>query len=136
MTGEALTGSSTPPIWLAAEIWQFAPTCAQLPTSACESIIVPSPTQEPVLMYMGGMQVTPLPTKQPSRMLDPPGTMRTPESMEKFFSGYVDLSKKSCCAPSEHISTMYPMRKPSRIPFLTHAFTRQPVLEDASGSAA
>src|SRR5579885_348624 len=92
MTGEALTGSSTPPIWLAAEIWQFAPTCAQLPTSACESIIVPSPTHEPVLIYMGGMQVTPLPTKHPSRMLDPPGTIRTPLSGVRRFTGQVALS--------------------------------------------
>ncbi len=30
-------------ICAAAEMWQFLPTCAQLPTSACESIIVLSP---------------------------------------------------------------------------------------------
>ena len=61
ITGSAPTGSSTPPIWLAAEMWQFLPTCAQLPTSACESTMVPSPTYAPALMYIGGMQVTPLP---------------------------------------------------------------------------
>ena len=61
MTGSAPTGSSTPPIWEAAEMWQFLPTCAQLPTSAWESTMVPSPTYAPTLMYMGGMQVTPLP---------------------------------------------------------------------------
>ena len=61
ITGSAPTGSSTPPIWLAAEMWQFLPTCAQLPTSACESTIVPSSTYAPALMYIGGMQVTPLP---------------------------------------------------------------------------
>src|ERR1700681_2874877 len=32
---------------------------------------------------------------------------------------------------------MLPIRKPSRMPFLTHAFTRQPLgITDASGSAA
>src|SRR2546425_2590800 len=31
---------------------------------------------------------------------------------------------------------MVPMRKPSRMPFLTQALARQPVLEDESGSAA
>src|SRR5205823_2009821 len=80
ITGSAPTGSSTPPICVAAEIWQFRPICAQLPTSACESTIVPSATYAPALMYMGGMQVTPLPTKHPSRMLDPPGTILTPLS--------------------------------------------------------
>ena len=78
ITGIAPTGSSTPPICAAAEMWQFLPICAQLPTSACESTMVPSPTYAPALMYIGGMQVTPRPTKQPSRMLEPPGTMRTP----------------------------------------------------------
>ena len=43
-TGFALTGSSTPPICAAAEIWTRFPICAQLPTNACESIIVPSST--------------------------------------------------------------------------------------------
>ena len=59
ITGSAPTGSSTPPICDAAEMWQLRPTCAQLPTSAWESTIVPSPTYAPTLMYMGGMQVTP-----------------------------------------------------------------------------
>ena len=34
-----------------------------------------------------------------------------------------------------HVTTA-PMRKPSRIPFFTQAFTRQPVCAEASGSAA
>src|ERR1700691_4586272 len=34
------------------------------------------------------------------------------------------------------ISTVAPMRKPSRMPFFTHGFTRQPVAVDESGSAA
>ena len=42
--------------------------------------MVSSPTYAPTLMNIGGMQVTPLPTKQPSRMLEPPGTIRTPLS--------------------------------------------------------
>src|ERR1035438_9756205 len=40
MTGSAPTGSSTPPIWLGAEMWQFLPTWGQLPTRACESIVL------------------------------------------------------------------------------------------------
>src|SRR5579883_681875 len=134
MTGEALTGSSTPPIWLAADIWQRAPTCAQLPTSACESIIVPSSMYAPALMYMGGMQVTPRARYAPLRTLDPPGTMRTASCGPNFFSGYVALSRKEKSPTG--ISTMAPMRKPSRIPFFTHALTRQPVGEAASGWAA
>ena len=55
------TGSSTPPICAAAEIWQCFPTCAQLPTSACESIMVPSPTYAPTFTNIGGMQITPRP---------------------------------------------------------------------------
>src|SRR5262245_51667886 len=34
------------------------------------------------------------------------------------------------------MSVLTPMRKPSRMPFLTHAFTRQPVGLAGSGSAA
>src|ERR1041385_7005851 len=34
------------------------------------------------------------------------------------------------------MSTFVPMRKPSRMPFFTHKFTRQPVGLAASGSAA
>ena len=59
ITGSAPTGSSTPPICAAAEMWHLRPTCAQLPTSACESIIVPSSTYAPTFTYIGGMQVTP-----------------------------------------------------------------------------
>ena len=36
---------------------------------------------------MGGMQVTPVPMKQPSRTLEPPGTMRTPLSAVKVRTG-------------------------------------------------
>src|SRR5580698_4548030 len=100
ITGSAPTGSSTPPICAAAEIWQLVPICAQLPISACESTIVPSPTQDPTLINIGGMHVTPLPTKQPSRMLDPPGTMRTPSLVVKCFTGNVALSKNGCRAES------------------------------------
>ena len=93
ITGSAPTGSSTPPICAAAEMWQFFPICAQLPTSACESTMVPSPTHAPALMYIGGMHVTLLPMKQPSRMLEPPGTMRTPLAAVTCFTGHVALSK-------------------------------------------
>ena len=52
-------GSSTPPICAPAEMWQFRPICAQLPTSACESIMVCSSRYAPTLMNIGGMQTTP-----------------------------------------------------------------------------
>ena len=73
ITGSAPTGSSTPPICAAAEIWQLLPTCAHEPTSACESIIVSSPTYAPTFTNIGGMQITPRPMYAPSRMLEPPG---------------------------------------------------------------
>src|SRR5208282_228022 len=135
-TGIAPTGSSTPPICAAAEMWHFLPICAQLPTSTCESTSVPSPTYAPTLMYIGGMHVTLLPTKQPSRMLDPPGTIRTPDSAVNFFTGYVALSKKGCRDASIDISTITPIRKPIKIPFFTQELTRHPVADDGSGSAA
>src|SRR5579872_6688604 len=73
-------------------------------------------------------------------MLEPPGTMRTPEFAVKCFGGNVFLSKKgSCRAPAaapRDISTVAPIRNPSRMPFFTQALTRQPFGALASGSAA
>src|SRR5580698_7868878 len=135
MTGNRPTGSSTPPIWAAAEMWQLLPTWAQLPTSACESITVPSPTQAPALMYMGGIQMTPLPIKQPSRMLEPPGTRRMPSEGLSRFTGQVALSNMGVRTGSGDIFTTAPMRRPDRMPFLTQMFTRQPLGVDPSGSA-
>src|SRR5436853_6462008 len=86
-------------------------------------------------MYIGGMQVTPRPTKQPSLILEPPGTILIPASAPICFSGYVDLSKKGKLPPSV-MSTMPPIRKPRRIPFFTQLFTRQPDDCAESGSAA
>ena len=63
-------------------------------------------------------------------MLDPPGTMRTAVCGVNRFTGKVDLSKKGWRAASTDISTTPPMRKPSRMPFLTQAFTRQPLGAD------
>ena len=45
-----------------------------------------------MLMYIGGMQITPLATKAPSRTLDPPGTIRTPAAAPGRLSGMVSLS--------------------------------------------
>ena len=45
-------------------------------------------------MNIGGMQVTPLPMKQPSRMLDPPGTMRTPLGKSKLLHRISGLVEK------------------------------------------
>src|ERR1017187_7104702 len=57
-------------------------------------------------------------------MLDPPGTMRTPLWGVNCFTGKVELSKKGWRVASIDISTTPPMRKPSRMPFLTQPFTR------------
>src|SRR3982074_488903 len=78
ITGNAPTGSSTPPTWAAAERWTRLPTCAHEPTNAWLSIILAASTYAPTFTYIGGMQITPDATYAPSRMLDPPGTMRTP----------------------------------------------------------
>src|SRR5580704_8171706 len=82
------------------------------------------------------MQVTPLPMKQPSRMLEPPGTMRTPLAEVMCFTGYVDLSKNGWRSGSTDMSVMAPMRNPRRMPFFTQALTRQPDDDFSSGSAA
>src|SRR5689334_19714686 len=87
-------------------------------------------------MNIGGMHVIPRPTYALSRTLDPPGTMRTWLATLIAFTGYVSLSKNGCRTRSTDMSTSLPMRNPSRIPFFTHAFVRQPVFDAASGSAA
>src|ERR1700733_11263534 len=92
MTGDAFTGSNTPPICAAADRCTRLPICAQLPTSACESTIVPSSTYAPTFTYIGGMQTTPLARYAPDRTDDPPGTMRTPSSTANLRGGYVFLS--------------------------------------------
>src|ERR1019366_3890274 len=74
------------------------------------------------------------PRYAPSRTLLPPGTMRMPFSGPMRCMGYVFLSRK-LSAPTD-MSTLMPMRKPTRMPFLTQALTRQPVAVAASGSAA
>jgi hypothetical protein len=45
-----------------------------------------------MLMYIGGMQMTPLAMNAPSRTLDPPGTMRMPAAAPGRLSGIVSLS--------------------------------------------
>ena len=46
-----------------------------------------------MLMYIGGMQITPAPRYAPSRTDDPPGTMRTLLAAVNRLSGSVSLSK-------------------------------------------
>ena len=46
-----------------------------------------------MLMYIGGMQMTPLPRYAPSLTEDPPGTSRTREAAESGRSGSVSLSR-------------------------------------------
>src|SRR5579885_281550 len=124
MTGTAPTGSSTPPICAAADRWTRLPTCAHEPTSAWLSIIVPSSTYAPALTYIGGMQTTPAARYAPSRTDEPPGTMRTPSMIVVGRTGYVSLSKKRSEACAD-MSESAPMRKPARMPRLTHELTCQ-----------
>ena len=44
IVGIAPAGSSTPPIWVAAEMWMLRPTCAHEPMVTWLSTMVPSPT--------------------------------------------------------------------------------------------
>ena len=44
ITGFACSGSSTPPMPAPPEMWQFLPICAQLPTVAQVSTMVPLST--------------------------------------------------------------------------------------------
>ena len=69
------------------------PTCAHDPINACESTSVPSRTYAPMLMYIGGMQTTDRATYAPSRIVEPPGTMRMPSPIDGFFSDILSLSK-------------------------------------------
>ena len=46
----------------------------------------------PMFTYIGGMQTTLDATYAPSRIVDPPGTMRTPAATPGFFNGIVSLS--------------------------------------------
>src|SRR3712207_8645278 len=88
-TGEAFTGSSTPPICAAALRCTRSPTWAHEPTSACESTIVPSPTCAPTFTYIGGMHTTPAARYAPRRTADPPGTIRTPCPAARVRGGHV-----------------------------------------------
>src|SRR3982074_1439327 len=87
-------------------------------------------------MNIGGIQITCLPTEQPSRIIEPPGTIRTLEAASNLFTGNVDLSKKGWRDTSIDISTIVPIRNPTRIPFFTQVLTRHPERADRSGSAA
>jgi hypothetical protein len=45
-----------------------------------------------MLMYIGGMQTTPVATNAPVRIVEPPGTIRTPAEAPGSFSVIVSLS--------------------------------------------
>ena len=93
-TGDAFTGSSTPPICAAALRCTRSPICAHEPTSACESTIVPAPTYAPTLTYIGGMQTTPGARYAPRRTDEPPGhDAHAVARASNARGGYVCLSK-------------------------------------------
>ena len=89
-----------------------------------------------MLMYIGGMQMTPRPRYAPSRTDDPPGTSRTFDAVESDRRGSVSLSRYGESALGESNATTSPQRNPTRMPCLTQGLTRQPVGDDGSGSAA
>src|SRR6185436_1137733 len=93
-----------------------------------------------MLTYIGGMHITPRPRKAPSRTAEPPGTRRMPAwtPARKRRTGSVSLSKNWTSRSTwvSDMSTVSPNLKPSRMPCLTHAFTRQPVGAEGSGDAA
>src|ERR687891_544932 len=132
-TGIAPTGSITPPTCAPALMCTRLPICAHEPTSACESTRLDSSTYAPILMYIGGTQMTPLATYAPSRIDEPPGTTRTPIAALIFLSGSVSLSPKNQRPLSTETSTRSPQRKPTRMPCFTQVLTRQPVGAAASG---
>jgi hypothetical protein len=61
-------------------------------------------------MYIGGMQMTSRPTNAPSRIVDPPGTMRTPCCAVKRLSGSVSLSKNGHRPCHAQLAERYPRR--------------------------
>ena len=113
--------------------WQCWPTCAQEPTVAQVSTIVPSPTCAPMLTKLG-ISTTSLPMCAPRRAIAP-GTTRTP-SLRKSASLNPSnragtLSQNGAgCASTNRISLT---RKYSSTAFFNHALTRQP--PSPSGSA-
>ena len=62
--------------------------------------------------------------------------MRTPLARVELLHRVGGFIEERLARRSTDMSTMPPMRKPSRMPFFTQAFTRQPVAMAASGSAA
>ena len=121
ITGRAPTGSRTPPSCDAAERCTCFPTWAHEPTSAWESIMVPSSTYAPMFTYAGGIMITDGARYAPVRTLLPPGTIRTPFSAVNFLAGMVSLSKKENWPWVMSVS--FPRRKPLRITSFTHEFT-------------
>ena len=102
-------------------MWMFRPTWAQEPMVTWLSTMVPSPTYAPTFTYAGGITMLPGARYAPRRMLEPPGTMRTPSAAVNFRTGKVSLSKKENC-PSD-MSVTAPNLKPARITSFTHLFT-------------
>ena len=90
IVGLACIGSSTPPIPAPAEMWQLVPTCAQEPTEAQVSIIVPSPTLAPMFTKLG-ISTTFLPICAPRRTIAP-GTARIPAARNRSASQPVNFS--------------------------------------------
>ena len=80
--------------------------------------------------------MTPAPTKAPSRTDDPPGTSRTRDAASSRLRGRVSLSRNGTPGSDPGNAAMSPQRKPTRMPCLTHACTRQPAGAPGSGVAA
>src|SRR5215813_7609785 len=84
--------------------------------------MVPASTYAPAFTNIGGIQTTPGATYAPSRIVEPPGTMRTFSLIVVGRAGYVSLSKNLKLSPVD-MSVNAPMRKPSSSPCFTHEWT-------------
>src|SRR6185503_20548575 len=125
MTGPACNGSSTPPMPAPPEIWQFLPICAQLPTVAQVSIIVPESTQAPRLTK-DGISTTPGAMKAEWRTTQP-GTARKPALRKRAALQPLNLestlSHQAALPGPPGITLMSLSRKDSSTAFLSHWLT-------------
>jgi hypothetical protein len=68
-------------------------------------------------MYIGGMQTTPRPIYDPSRMLEPPGTSRTPSRADPLHRVRGLVQKRLAFGIHRHVDDL-PHPKPQQQPFL------------------
>ena len=89
-----------------------------------------------MLTYIGGMQTTLAATNAPSRIVDPPGTMRTPARDAGLLQRHRVLVVEGPPAVIAETSTSVAEAESEQDPLLHPGLTRHPVGDAASGSAA